>query len=120
MNNSDKLYEYLKRQEGLNIVLITTKKRWHRGNDYYLLAKEIESKLTNCEVIDISKLFSCKGHNLESVDCSIPNAVTLDRNKNPYTFIRHWASTVTENDELYPEATKIFNSDIIIFFDKSI
>lgn len=120
MNKSDKLYEYLKQHEGSKIVILTTKKRWHGGNDYYLLAKEIESKLTDCEVIDISKLFSCKGDELKSVDCSKPNSVIIDRNKNPYTFIRHWASTVTENDELYTEANKIFNSDIIIFFDKSI
>jgi hypothetical protein len=108
MNKSDKLYEYLKLHDESNIVLLTTKKRWHRGNDYYLLAQEMQSKLTNCEVIDISKLFSK------------PNEIIMDRNKNPYTFIRHWASTVAESDELYPEATKIFNSDIIIFFDKSI
>ena len=56
MTKSDKLYEYLKRQEGLNIVILTTKKRWHRGNDYYLLAKEIESKLTNFSIVD--RIFS--------------------------------------------------------------
>ena len=120
-----RFFNYLKKKdsEGCKIVFFTTSNRWieHKENPKSSqLALDIRSKLTNCEVIDVSKLkiFTCEG-NVSSKDgngCGIKAALLKDDKKNPNKFIRCWASVNNPTDEMYVVANKIYDADIVVFF----
>ncbi len=120
-----KLFNYLKKKdsEGSKIIFFTTSNRWE-GHDELpkssMMAKELSDKLTNCEIIDISKLkiFPCEG-NVSAHggnNCGVKSALLKGDKKNPHKFIRCWASINNPTDEMYVVANKIYESDIIIFF----
>lgn len=127
MFNSDvkKFFNYLKKKdiEGNKIIFFTTSNRWEGEKGLpksSMLAKEIRDKLTNCEVIDISKLkiFPCEG-NVSSHggnNCGVKDALLKNEKKNPHKIIRCWCSVNNPSDEMYVVANKIYESDIIVFF----
>jgi len=117
--------KYLKNKDkqGTKILFITTSNRWSGSEEVpksSQIAIELQKKLTNCEIVDVSKLkiYHCEGNvsREEGNRCGLKGAMLKDNKKNPYNFIRCWASTNNLDDELYVIANKIYESDIIIFF----
>jgi hypothetical protein len=56
-----KFFSYLKKKdsEGCKIIFFTTSNRWEGEKELpksSMLAKDIREKLTNCEIIDVSKI----------------------------------------------------------------
>lgn len=118
-------FKYLKSKDksGSRILFLTTSNRWSGAKETpksSQLAIEFQKKLTNCEVIDISKLkiYPCEGNvsREEGNRCGLKEAMLKDSKKNPHNFIRCWASMNNSDDELYVVANKIYESDIIVFF----
>jgi multimeric flavodoxin WrbA len=116
---------YLKSKDkkGFKILFITTSNRWVGAEEVpksSQLAIEFQKKLTNCEIVDISKLkiYPCEGNvsREEGNRCGLKEALLKDDKKNPHKFIRCWASINNSDDELYVIANKIYESDIIVFF----
>jgi multimeric flavodoxin WrbA len=116
---------YLKNKDkkGFKILFITTSNRWVGAEEVpksSQLAIEFQKKLTNCEIVDISKLkiYPCEGNvsREEGNRCGLKEALLKDDKKNPHKFIRCWASINNSDDELYVIANKIYESDIIVFF----
>jgi hypothetical protein len=120
-----KFFNYLKKKdlEGSKIVFFTTSNRWEEHKETpksSQLALDIRSKLSNCEVIDVSKLkiFPCEGNvsSDKGNGCGLKAALLKDDKKNPHKFIRCWASINNQTDEMYVVANKIYEADVIVFF----
>lgn len=122
-NSIDVLCKYLKEQKDKKIVFFTTSNRWEGEENLpksSILAINLSEKLSNCLIIDVSKLkiFSCEG-NVSKHDgngCGIKQALLNNKLKNPNNHIRCWASVNNETDEMYIVANAIFEADIVIFF----
>jgi multimeric flavodoxin WrbA len=124
-NDVKKFFSYLKKKdsEGCKIIFFTTSNRWEGEKELpksSMLAKDIRDKLTNCEVIDVSKLkiWPCEGNVSRhgGNNCGIKEALLKDDKKNPHKFIRCWASINNPKDEMYVVANKIYEADIVVFF----
>ena len=120
-----KFFSYLKSKDkqGFKILFLTTSNRWVGDKELpksSQLALDIRDKLSNCEVIDVSKLkiFPCEGNvsRGKGNNCGIKEALLKDDKKNPHKILRCWASMNNPTDELYVVANKIFESDIVVFF----
>ena len=83
-----------------------------------MIAQELNNKLKNCEIINISKLkiFPCEGNvsSHKGNNCGVKEAML--KSNNPEKFIRCWASVNNKTDEMYKVANAIYDADIIIFF----
>jgi multimeric flavodoxin WrbA len=120
-----KFFNYLKKRdlEGSKIIFFTTSNRWEEHKETpksSQLALDLRDKLTNCEVIDVSKLkiFTCEGNvsSDKGNGCGLKSALLKDDKKNPHKFIRCWASINNPTDEMYVVANKIYEADIVVFF----
>lgn len=120
-----KLHKYLKEKEkdGNRILFLTTSNRWIGAKETpksNYIALKLKENLSNCDIIDVSKLkiFPCEGNvsRDEGNRCGLKESLLKDDKKNPHKFIRCWASINNPTDEMYIVANKIFESDIIIFF----
>jgi multimeric flavodoxin WrbA len=117
--------KYLRKKDidGSRILFITTSNRWSGANEIpksSQLAIEFQKKLSNCDIVDVSKLkiYPCEGNvsREEGNRCGLKESLLKDDKKNPHKFIRCWASINNSDDELYVVANKIYESDVIIFF----
>lgn len=120
-----KFYNYLKKKDdaGNKIIFLTTSNRWEGDKQQpksSMLAQKLREKLTNCEIIDVSKLkiWPCEGNVSRHAgnNCGVKAALLKDDKKNPHKFIRCWASINNPKDEMYVVANKIYESDIVVFF----
>jgi len=112
-----KFYNYLKKKDelGHKIIFFTTSNRWEGDKELpksSMLSKHIKERLTNCEIIDISKLriWPCEGNISinNGNNCSIKASLLKDDKKNPHKFIRCWASINNPKDEMYVVTNKIY------------
>lgn len=120
-----KFYDYLKSNDlkGRRIVFLVTSNRWSGEKELPKsseLAFSIKEKLSNCDIIDVSKLkiYPCEGNVSAHKGnyCGVKDAMLKDSVKNPNKLIRCWASINNSDDEMYVVANKIIESDIIVFF----
>jgi multimeric flavodoxin WrbA len=123
MNELKSLYSYLKKNKDKNILFLTTSNRWEGDKEMpksSIVADELNSKLENAKVINVSKLkiYPCEGNvsTKKGNTCGLKEAFLKDNKKNPHKFIRCWASINNKDDEMYEVANAIYESDIIIFF----
>jgi multimeric flavodoxin WrbA len=117
-----KLYEYLSSQDGKKIVFFTTSNRWEGEKELpksSILAEELNNRLDNCDIINVSKLkiFPCEGNvsTHKGNNCGVKEALLKGKN-DPNEFIRCWASINNKTDEIHKVANAIYDADIIIFF----
>lgn len=120
-----KFYDYLKSNDlkGRRIVFLITSNRWSGEKELPKsseLAFSIKEKLSNCDIIDVSKLkiYPCEGNVSAHKGnyCGVKDAMLKDSVKNPNKLIRCWASINNSDDEMYVVANKVIESDIIVFF----
>jgi len=123
MRQLKELYDYLKNKEDKKILFLTTSTRWKGDKELpksSIIAKELNEKLKNSKVINVSdlKIYPCEGNvsTKRGNTCGLKEALIKDKKKNPHNFIRCWASLNNKDDEMYKVANEIYESDIIIFF----
>jgi len=123
MDNLKKLYNYLKKKKDAKIVFLTTSNRWEGDKELpksSIIADELQKRLDNCQVINVSKLkiYSCEGNvsTKRGNTCGLKEAKLKDDKKNPTGDIRCWASVNNPSDEMYKVANAIFEADVVIFF----
>ena len=121
MDKLKRLYNYLKKNDEKKILFLTTSNRWEGEKELpksSMIAQELNNKLKNCEIINISKLkiFPCEGNvsSHKGNNCGVKEAML--KSNNPEKFIRCWASVNNKTDEMYKVANAIYDADIIIFF----
>ena len=123
MDNLKKLYNYLKKKKDAKIVFLTTSNRWEGDKELpksSIIADELQKRLDNCQVINVSKLkiYSCEGNvsTKRGNTCGLKEAKLKDDKRNPTGDIRCWASVNNPSDEMYKVANAIFEADVVIFF----
>jgi len=123
MDNLKKLYNYLKKKKDAKLVFLTTSNRWEGDKELpksSIIADELQKRLDNCQVINVSKLkiYSCEGNvsTKRGNTCGLKEAKLKDDKKNPTGDIRCWASVNNPSDEMYKVANAIFEADVVIFF----
>lgn len=121
MDKLKRLYNYLKKNDEKKILFLTTSNRWEGERELpksSMITQELNNKLKNCEIINISKLkiFPCEGNvsSHKGNNCGVKDAML--KSNNPEKFIRCWASVNNKTDEMYKVANSIYDADIIIFF----
>ncbi|NBU98257.1 MAG: hypothetical protein EBS19_08620 [Spirochaetia bacterium] len=118
------LIEYLSAKK--KALFLTTSNRWEGSKEIpksTLLAMDVKSKLegkTDVILLEIPKLkiYPCEG-NVSGVDgnnCGIKDSLLKDKNKNPSSYHRCWASLNNEDDELWKVSKELFEADAVIFF----
>jgi multimeric flavodoxin WrbA len=123
MKELESLYNYLKNKNSKKILFLTTSNRWEGDKEMpksSIVADELNNKLENSKIIDVSKLkiYPCEGNvsTKRGNTCGLKDALLKSEKKNPHKFIRCWASINNKDDEMYKVANAIYESDIIIFF----
>ena len=121
MDKLKKLYKYLKKNEGKNILFLTTSNRWEGEKEQpksSIVAQELAKQLKSVEMINVSKLkiYPCEGNvsTHKGNTCGVKAAML--KSNNPDKFIRCWASINNPDDEMHKVANAIYRADIVIFF----
>lgn len=109
------------------VLFITTSNRWQgeKNNEQpkstqlaYSIAKRVGQN--KVRVIDVPKLkiYPCEGNisTERGNTCGVYKAMLNDKEKNPSSNHRCWASINNQDDELWKISKELFQSDCVIFF----
>lgn len=118
----DSIVEHLNTKS--NALFITTSNRWQGHKDLpksHQLAAYIAAKTSaTITTIDASKLniYQCEGNvsSHSGNNCGVKDSILKDKQKNPSTCHRCWASINNKDDELWKISKPLLESEVVLFF----